>query len=149
MSRVEKAVSRFQSGNSCAQAVFSTYAEPLGMAGETAVKVAAGFGGGMGRMGHTCGAVTGAFMALGLKYGGPESKAKEKTYELVREFASRFKARHGSLDCNDLLGCDISTSEGRQRIKQQKLHSTLCPQIVRDAAEILEELLCQLPLEKP
>jgi hypothetical protein len=120
MSRVEKAVSRFQSGNSCAQAVFSTYAEPLGMAGETAVKVAAG-----------------------------ESKAKEKTYELVREFASRFKARHGSLDCNDLLGCDISTSEGRQRIKQQKLHSTLCPQIVRDAAEILEELLCQLPLEKP
>ena len=142
MSSVEDAVSRFDDGCSCSQAVFSTYAEPLGMSGETALRVAAGFGGGMGRMGHTCGAVTGAFMALGLKYGGPDSEAKEKTYELVREFANRFKARHGSLNCIDLLGYDISTSEGRQRIKQQNLHSTLCSQIVRDAAEILEALLC-------
>jgi C_GCAxxG_C_C family probable redox protein len=117
------------------------YAEPLGMDTETALKLAAGFGGGMGRMGHACGAVTGAFMALGLKYGGLDPKAKEKTYELVREFASRFKDRHGSLNCNDLLACDISTPEGRERIKQQRLHSTLCPQFVRDAAEILEELL--------
>ena len=141
MSKVEDAVSRFQNGHSCSQAVFSTYAESLGMEGETALRVAAGFGGGMGRMGRTCGAVTGALMTLGLKHGGSQAQAKEKTYELVREFAGRFKARHGSLDCSDLLGCDISTPEGREQIEQQQLHSTLCPKIVRDAAEILEELL--------
>ena len=141
MSSIEDAVSRFQGGHSCSQAVFSTYAEPLGVDEQTAMKVAAGFGGGMGRMGHTCGAVTGAMMALGLKYGGRGRQGKEKTYELVRQFAERFKARHGSLDCKDLLGCDISTPEGRQRIEQQGLHSTLCPQFVRTAAEIVEELL--------
>ena len=141
MSAVQEAVNRFDDGYSCAQAVFGTYAEKLGMDLETALKVAAGFGGGMGRMAGTCGAVTGAFMALGLKHGGPDSQSKEKAYELVREFAGRFKARHGSLECRDLLGCDLSTPEGRERAQQQGLHSTVCTQLVRDAAEILEGLL--------
>lgn len=113
---------------------------------ETALKLAAGFGGGMGRMADTCGAVTGAFLALGLKYGpatAGDSRAKEKTYELVREFASRFKARNGSLACRDLLGCDISAPDGWQRARQQKLTSTVCPKIVQDAAETLEELLAE------
>jgi len=141
MSSVEDAVARFDDGYSCAQAVFSAYAEKLGMDRETALKVSAGFGGGMGRMAGTCGALTGAFMALGLKFGGLDSKSKDKTYELVRDLADRFRARHGSLECRELLGCDLSTPEGRKRAKQQRLHSTVCPQIVRDAAEILEGLL--------
>ena len=141
MSGVQDAVARFDDGYSCAQAVFSAYAEKLGMDRQTALKVSAGFGGGMGRMGETCGAITGAFMALGLKYGGPDSESKDKTYELVRELADRFRARHGSLECRELLGCDVSTPEGRQRAKEQGLHSTVCTQIVRDAAEILEGLL--------
>ena len=141
MSNVETAVSRFEGGYSCSQAIFSTYSGQLGVAEDTAVKVASGFGGGMGRMAATCGAVTGAFMALGLKHGGPDSEAKERTYELVREFANRFKARNGTLECRELLGCDVSTPGGRERAREQKLHSTVCVQIVRDAAEILAELL--------
>ena len=141
MSSVEDAVTRFDDGYSCAQAVFSAYAEKLGMDRQTALKVSAGFGGGMGRMAGTCGALTGAFMALGLKYGGPDSESKDKTYELVRELADRFRARHGSLECRELLGCDLSTPEGRERAKEQGLHSSVCTQIVRDAAEILEGLL--------
>ena len=141
MSRVEDAVARFDNGYSCAQAVFSPYAEQLGMDLETAVRVAAGFGGGMGRMAGTCGAVTGAFLALGLKHGGPDSQSKDNTYELVREFAARFQARHGSLECRDLLGYDLSTPEGKKRINKERLHSTVCARIVRHAAEILEELL--------
>ena len=141
MSSVEDAVARFDDGYSCAQAVFSAYAEKLGMDRQAALKVSAGFGGGMGRMAGTCGAITGAFMALGLKYGGPDSESKDKTYELVRELADRFRARHGSLECRELLGCDLSTPEGRERAKEQGLHSTVCTQIVRDAAEILEGLL--------
>jgi C_GCAxxG_C_C family probable redox protein len=144
MDRVQAAVSRFQEGCSCSQAILSTYGPMYGLSAETALKVAAGFGGGMGRMAETCGAVTGAFMVLGLKCGpttAEDQKAKEKTYELVRQFAARFKARNRSLACRDLLGCDISSPEGYQQAKGQKLFSTICPKIVQDAAEILGQLL--------
>jgi C_GCAxxG_C_C family probable redox protein len=143
MNRVETAVSRFARGFNCSQAVFSAYAESLGLEEKTALKIAAGFGGGMGRMAETCGAVTGALMALGLKYGGatPDPQAKETAYQRVREFAARFKASHGSLACRDLLDCDIGTAEGRAIAAGQSLFTTRCPEFVRRAAEILEELL--------
>jgi len=144
MDRVQTAVARFGEGCSCSQAILWTYGEPLGLSRETALKMAAGFGGGMGRMAETCGAVTGAFMVLGLKHGPAsvdDQGAKEKTYELVRQFAGSFKTRHGSLVCRDLLGCDLSSPDGWQRAKEEKLFSTICPKIVEDAAEILEELL--------
>ena len=141
MSKVETAVARFEEGCSCAQAVFSAYAEGLGLDRQTAMKLSAGFGGGMGRMAQTCGAVTGAFLVLGLKHGGEDHDAREKTYQMVREFAARFTARHGWLLCKDLMGCDISTPEGLQAFKDQKLRSGVCTGLVRDAAEILEGLL--------
>lgn len=141
MTNVETAVARFEEGCSCAQAIFSTYAEDLGMDRLTAMRVSAGFGGGMGRMAQTCGAVTGAFMVLGLKHGGEDGDAREKVYQLVREFASRFEARHGSLLCKDLMGCDISTPEGVQTMKEKKLRSGICTGLVREAAEILEAML--------
>ncbi len=143
MNHVGLAVSRFDQGLNCSQAVLSAYAEDLGLDETTAMKIAAGFGGGMGRMAETCGAVTGALMVLGLKYGGtiPDRQVKEAVYQRVREFAAQFKARHGALACRDLLGCDIGTAEGREIAKQQGLLTTRCPQFVRGAAEILEELL--------
>jgi C_GCAxxG_C_C family probable redox protein len=144
MSLTDSAVDRFRDGCSCSQAVFSTYAETMGMDRETALKVSAGFGGGMGRMAETCGAVTGAMMAIGLKHASADvadAEAREKTYELVRQFAEQFQARHGSLDCRDLLGCDISTAEGRQQAHERDTRGTVCPQLVRDAAEVLEKML--------
>lgn len=141
MSKVETAVARFEEGCSCAQAVFSAYAEGLGMDRPTAMKVSAGFGGGMGRLAETCGAVTGAFMALGLKHGGEEAEAREKAYQLVQEFAARFKQRYGSLVCKELIACDIGTPEGLQTMKDKKLRSGVCTGLVRSAAEIVESLL--------
>jgi len=140
----ESVVARFRDGCNCSQAVFSTYAEAMGMDRETALKVAAGFGGGMGRMAETCGAVTGAIMAIGLKHGNAEAKdmeAREETYKLVRQFADEFQAKHGSLDCRDLLGCDISTEEGRRQARERNTHDNVCPQLVRDAAVALEKIL--------
>jgi C_GCAxxG_C_C family probable redox protein len=137
---VELAVARFGKGHSCAQAVFSGFAEQMGLEYATAVRLTSGFGGGMG-MGSICGAVTGAIMAIGLKYGGVDPKAKEQTAKLVREFTDRFKAQHKSLNCRDLLGCDLSTPEGRQTAKDKNLHTTVCNGIVRDAATILNQLL--------
>jgi C_GCAxxG_C_C family probable redox protein len=140
----EAAVSCFNQGFSCSQAILSSFGEQFGLDRDTALKLAAGFGGGMGRMAGTCGAVTGAFMVLGLKYGATspdDRQAKELTYERVREFATRFKERNGSVECRELLGCDISTPEGHQIVKDKGLLSTLCPKFVRDAGEVLEEML--------
>ena len=140
------ACARFEEGFSCSQAVFSAYAEQFGLDRETALKIAGGFGGGMGRMAQTCGAVTGAFMVIGLKYGAidaEDKETKEKAYALVREFSDRFKSRHGSIVCQDLLGCDISKPEGERVAREQKLFKTICPKLVKDAAEILEEMLSE------
>jgi len=144
MNEVENAVSCFSEGFMCSQAVLAAYAEQLGLDREAALKVSAAFGGGMGRMGETCGAVTGAFMVMGLKYGRTavqDAQAHEKTTRLVREFVDRFKSVNGSIVCRELLGCDLSTPDGVETFVNKKLRDTLCTKLVRDAVEIVGQLL--------
>jgi C_GCAxxG_C_C family probable redox protein len=139
----EQAVERFRKGFNCSQAVLSSYSEQFGLDCEKAFKVATGFGGGM-RMGSTCGAVSGAFMVLGLKYGNTTAEDKEgkaNTYKKVEEYIKRFKVRNDSVMCRELLGCDLSTPEGMKEAKDKGLFSTICPKIVQDAVEILEEMM--------
>ena len=141
--KTEDAVERFKKGFNCSQAVVGTYSEQFGLDCDKASKVATGFGGGM-RMGGTCGAVTGAFMVLGLKYGNSTAKDKEakaETYKIIEEYTSRFKSRNNSVACRELLGCDISTPEGMKEARDKGLFSSTCPRMVQDAAEILEEML--------
>jgi C_GCAxxG_C_C family probable redox protein len=86
--------------------------------------------------------LTGAFMVIGLKYGGTtgqDRQAKDKTYQLVREFVSRFNARNSSITCRDLLGCDISTPEGHDEAQKQDLFRLRCTKFVRDAVEIVNQ----------
>jgi len=140
----EQAVNVFKEGSNCSQAVISVYAEDFGLSRENALKISRGFGGGMGRMAQTCGAVTGAFMVLGLKYGNADihdKEAKERIYGLVREFARRFENRNSSIVCRELLGCDISKPEGAATAKENGLFASVCPKLVGDAAEILEEMM--------
>ena len=109
-----------------------------------ALKIAQGFGGGMGRTARTCGAVTGAFMVLGLKYGNAdinEKEAKERVYGLVREFTRRFESRNSSTVCRELLGCDISKPEGIKAARENGLFTSVCPKMVREAVEILSEMI--------
>ncbi|MEA1958503.1 MAG: C-GCAxxG-C-C family protein [Chloroflexota bacterium] len=144
MNKAEQALSSFKEGFSCSQAVFAAYAVEMGVDRETALKISQAFGGGMGNMGETCGAVTGAFIVIGLKYGRTrvdDVEAKRKTYELVRDFVGKFKQRNGTILCRELLGCDIGTPRGRRYIEEKGLTATICPNFVRDAAEILEEIL--------
>jgi C_GCAxxG_C_C family probable redox protein len=143
MSKAEDAALCFGSGFNCSQAVFSAFSEDIGMSREDALKTACAFGAGMGRMGATCGAVTGAFMVLGLKYGKykeGDDAAKEKTYALTQEFAKRFSARNGTIVCKELLGLEIGTPEGAKTFKEKGYHAARCTKYVRDAAEILEEM---------
>jgi len=140
-SKIENAVECFNNGFNCAQAVFSTYCEQLGLDKETALKISCGFGGGMGRLGETCGAVSGAYLLIGLKYGmylKDDGAAKEKTYELVGEFSRLFKERNKTTICRELLGVDLLAGDKRTASERVK---SICPKMVRDAAEIVEELL--------
>ncbi len=128
----------------CAQAVLSTYCEKFGLERSLALKLAQGFGGGMGRMGATCGAVTGAYMVLGLAqkmWDDNPRQSLERTYELVREFNQRFKALHGSVICKELISCDLSTSEGLAEARSKKIFTTVCPDFVSDSIKILEAMI--------
>ena len=142
-SEIEAAAVHFKDGYNCAQALLSAFGLRYGLDRATASRVAAAFGSGMG-MGDACGAVTGAFMVIGLHYSkekGGSIFSRDKTEEVAREFVARFKARNKVTTCRDLLGCDISTPEGRKAAKQENHFKKRCPQFVRDAAEILDELL--------
>jgi len=142
MDKVSEALGMFRDGCACSQAILVAYGCPLGLSREQALQVSSGFAGGM-RMGETCGAVTGAFMVLGLLHGGSDSATgagRAEVYARVLDFAERFKARNGGLACRDLLGCDVSTPEGLAQAREQNLFKTTCVKMVRDAAEILEEM---------
>ncbi|HWT73965.1 MAG TPA: C-GCAxxG-C-C family protein [Mobilitalea sp.] len=144
MSKVKQAVQCFNNGFNCSQAIFSTYSEQLGLDKETALKVSCPFGGGIARMSETCGAVTGAYMLIGLKYGKylPEdNEAREKSYALVKEFTEKFNAIHGSISCRDLLKYDMKNPDDLKVIKENNLWNKLCPIFVSDAAQLIEELL--------
>ena len=144
MSNAEIAVATLIEGFNCSQAVLSTLAPELGLDREAALRVAGALGGGMARTGQTCGAVSGALMVIGLRHGhvaAEDQAAKERTYALVREFVDQFRARNTSLLCRELLGCDVGTPEGMQLVREKGLTTSICPGLVRDAAEILEQIV--------
>lgn len=136
----EEAVAFFQSGYNCAQAVFAALAPELGLSREQAFKIANGFGGGMARKGETCGAVVGAMMAISLAHGSsePDEEAKQQVYSRIWKFTDEFCSRNGSLLCRDLLGCDLSTEEGRKQAHGSGVTKSRCPDFVADAVEIVE-----------
>jgi len=139
-----EALERFKGGYFCSQAVLSVFCEEMGMDHTTALKVASGFGGGMGRMGEVCGAVTGAYIALGLhdwKADPPTQDEKNKVSERVRAFTQEFKKRHGSIVCRDLIGCDLGTPQGYKEATDKGVFVSICRPVVEDAVKILEGML--------
>lgn len=147
MSKVQQALDTYKSGCNCAQALLTTYAPDVGLDPATACKLATGFGGGM-RMGSACGALSGAIMVLSLKFGSQDANSpdqKARTYRLVEELTKAFEARNGSTQCTDLLGCDITTPEGLAQARERNRFACLCPKMVQDAAEILEDILAKNP----
>jgi C_GCAxxG_C_C family probable redox protein len=144
MDRVEEAVNCIKSGFLCSQAILSTYGKEFGLDVTMANKIACGFGAGMSRIGATCGAVSGAFMVIGLKHGkctASDNDSKEKTYRLVQQFVSEFIQRNKSTKCTDLLGLDLGNPEDYEKAKDRGLFMAICPKLVKDAAEILEDIL--------
>ncbi len=143
MTKADHAASVLKGGFNCAQSVFTAFAPDFGLEAETAARVASAFGGGLARTGGVCGAVSGAFMTIGLARGSSrpgDKEAKERSYEIAREFVRRFVERNGSIVCRDLIGCEILTPDGMARAREAGLFDTVCAKAVRDAVEILQEL---------
>jgi C_GCAxxG_C_C family probable redox protein len=144
LSKAEKAKKQFDKGFSCAPAVFSAYSEQLGLGEELALKIACGFGGGIGRTGRTCGAVTGAVMVIGLKHGQADvtdEESRRETHELVRKFMDRFTRLHGTIECRELIGYDLSDSAELKLARKNKVFENKCRGFVYDSARILEDVL--------
>ena len=139
----KKAVSDFNQGYNCAQSVFSAFSDEFGINKELARSIACGFGAGFGRLQETCGAVTGAIMVIGCKYFKRNDcpGSKEIVYQKTRDFISRFKERNGTINCLELIGVDFNTEEGMQTAKKKNLFRDKCEKYVRDACEILEEII--------
>jgi C_GCAxxG_C_C family probable redox protein len=134
----------FKNGYNCAQSVVSAFGPELGLSRELGLKMTTGMGAGINYSGNTCGAVAGAFLVLGLKYGIDNSSdklGKEKTRVVIDKFSEKFLETYPSLLCRDILGADVSKPEELEVLRKEDKFNTFCPHVVEVAAAILEELL--------
>lgn len=141
----KRAEELFKSGYNCAQSVFCSFCEDVGMDFETALKLSSSFGGGMGRLREVCGAVSAMFMIAGLKYGYTEAtddKIKEEHYRRIQTLAELFQQKHGSIICRELLGLKggKDTPVPSKRTKEYYT-SRPCEEIVKNSAQIMEEYI--------
>jgi C_GCAxxG_C_C family probable redox protein len=144
MTKSDEALASFKNKFTCSSAIFSVFAEELGLDDIMAKKIACGFGAGISQTGNICGAVSGAVMVIGLKFGKARSgddTATEKTRSMVRQFVQEFIARNGSVKCTELLGYDLSNPIEYDAAKNSGVFVTTCFPLVKDAADILEEIL--------
>ena len=143
MNHAEKARDLFLSGCSCSQAVFAAFAEDFGMDKATALRLASSFGGGMGGMRETCGAVSGMLMAAGMKWGYSEVGDLEKKtahYARVRQLIDSFKAEHTTIVCRELLAHlgELKKDPSARTAEYYKVRP--CVMFVETAARLLDEM---------
>ncbi len=143
MERSEQAKEHFLSGYNCAQSVVLSFADDLKYSKELALKISAGFGGGMGKQQETCGAVTGAIMVLGLLKGeevNNNDELKAEAYSSVKELSRKFTEAYNTTSCRELIACDLNTPEGSAKFKEEKLMENVCAGCVAKAVQIVESI---------
>ena len=144
MKRSDKALEYFRNKFNCSQSVFTVFGTDYGLSENDCLKISCAFGGGMGRQQITCGALTGALMAIGLKYGkaiGDPEEKKQLTYEKTRDFFKEFITQHGSTSCRELLeGHDMNDPDDHKKIIDQGLFEKLCEKYVADAVAMAERI---------
>ncbi|BCS99178.1 hypothetical protein DSLASN_48100 [Desulfoluna limicola] len=143
--RTDIAVQKFLDGYNCSQAVFFSFCDDLEIEKNLALKLASGFGAGMGRKQEICGAVSGGILVIGTAYGRGEHEdrsAMELSYKKTQILMDRFTAKHGTLSCRDLLNqCELTTKEGQLYFKENDLLRKKCIPCVKSVVETVEELL--------
>ena len=144
--RIARAVAYFKEGYNCSQSVVAAFADLYGFTHEQALHISASFGGGIGRMRLTCGAVCGMFQLAGLEVAAMEGKDREtksRNYAIVQELAARFKAENGSITCGELLGLkqDAPVSNQAEARTTAYYAKRPCPKMVESAARIFADYL--------
>jgi len=142
---IQHAAQYFEKGYSCSQSLLCAFSGPLGLDEETAFKIASPFGGGIARQGETCGAVTGALMVLGLKFGPKAGEKNDTSYNVSQEFVRRFQEQHASIKCKQLINFDISQPEELLVAREAQVFHKTCPELVRSAAEIVNSMMISTP----
>lgn len=154
MKKSEKALKYYAEGYNCAQSVVVAFTDVLNLSEETTLKLAAGFGGGMGRLQQTCGAITGAFMVIGYLKGnyqqdGESEQSRKITNRLIQDFSRIFTQKHGSINCKSLINFDINSEEGLKKAKEADVFNKKCTYFIKTAVELLEDTLAKdLPPQK-
>lgn len=146
----DKAKELFEKGYNCAQAVFGAFAEDLGIDFNFAVKLSSGFGGGMGRLREVCGAVSGMFLVLNMKYGYDDPKANEEKkalYKDIQALAEDFKKENGSIVCRELLGLSIKGADSpTPEARTEKYYKKRpCSELCKYAGDLVEEFIKNHP----
>ena len=149
MNHEEKAQALFLEGCNCAQAVFAAFCDVTGFSRQEAMRLASSFGGGVGRMREICGALSGAFLAMGWLYGYEEpgdDGEKAAHYARVQELAAAFRERHGAIQCRELLNHPDTGATPTPRT-ETFYRDRPCAKLVRDAAALLERDMESYPRE--
>lgn len=143
--RVEKAVALFKQGFNCSQSVVAACADIYGIDEQTALRISASFGGGIGRMRQTCGAACGMFLLAGLENGSAvpgDAEGKKQNYALVQDLAAKFKGENGSLICAELLGIAPKPQEPTPEARTEAYYKKRpCADMVASAVKIYLESL--------
>lgn len=141
----KRAEELFRQGYNCAQSVLLAFGDMTGLDDDTAAKLASSFGGGLGRLREVCGAVSGAAMVLGLLRGyaaTDDAQAKREHYQLIQEFARRFREENGSIVCRELLQGTGASAGGDPEARTDAYYQKRpCAELVRRAAELVEDML--------
>lgn len=145
INRVEIALQKFRNGYNCAQAVFYSFSAALNIEEDLALKLATGFGAGMGGKQEVCGAISGGVLVIGAKYGRGEKDNRRATgisYQKTMDLMNKFEEKHGTGSCRQLLdGCALTTRKGQMSFKANNLKEKTCVACVQNVVEILEEIL--------
>lgn len=140
---IENIINKFDIGFDCGQIVLSEFSNNINIKYEDALKIASGFGGGIFH-GKVCGAISGAIIVLGMKYGSfkeNDFETKKKLTNIIGEFINIFTERFGSTECKELLKYDISKKEDFEEIMKKDLFHTFCPNVVQFSIETLNNLI--------
>ncbi|MBN1633120.1 MAG: C_GCAxxG_C_C family protein [Ignavibacteria bacterium] len=143
MERKNKAIKLFRGDNNCAQSVLIAFSDITGLNDSAAAKIAAGFGGGIGKMQEVCGALSGAVMVIGYKYYDEKNPTESKNFinKQIQTLLKKFESVYGSIRCRDLTELDFSTEEGMKKKHEENISGVKCEKYIADVCDLLEKLV--------
>ncbi len=145
MDKAETAADYKRKGWNCSQSIVKAFSAELGVDEQAAVKMASSLGAGIGHNGEVCGALSGAALVIGARYGNTDpadTASRDKAYEKANLLLEKFEKEYHTVLCRELLSANLKNPEELKRARESGVFQTQCPIFVLSAGRILEEILC-------